>query len=556
MDKRLRFKNIQEHLATIDYRFKNYIPSPESMKLIGFINAINGGREENESPLVHCMMIDKMVNSSRRTAIMAARGLSKSSLIEYLVLYLACFNELGAIKDPKFIMYVADSIENGVKRFRSSLELKYANSDYLQKLIPNKSIKFLATDAKSNKEYELSDNDINDLANAGRSITDVKLTFINLKGQPLVVRNYGIKTGIRGTRELGSRPTICFGDDVLKEEDARSDTVLQSIENIIYQAIPYALHPTKQKIIWVGTPFNASDPLYKAIDSGIWDSLVLPICEKFPCEKEEFKGAWEDRFSYEVVKGFYEDAMAKGDTRGFYQELMMSIISDDDLLVPKDSLVYIDDSQMDKRHIANYNYYITTDLAVSTKESADYSVISVWAYTSNEDFILVDGYCGKIIMDEFIKKLLLFVSKYKPLQVGIEVTGQQGGFVQWILNEQIKSQIYFNIKEIRPMKDKYSRFLTFAPFYHRKKIKIAESIKSNKAYYNEFIDEISKVTINDGFKSKHDDILDTHSMLQSLDLFPPSYGVVDETPNLVITRDSYFWQMPSKKTYQSRNNYI
>ena len=518
----IRNKTIQEMLNEVDYSFKNYIPSSEAMKLIGFINAINGGREENESPLVHCMMIDKMVNSSRRTAIMAARGLSKSSLIEYLILYLACFNELGSIKDPKFIMYIADSIENGVKRFRSSLELKYANSDYLQQLIPNKSIKFLATDSKSNKEYELSDGDINDLANAGRSITDVKLTFINKKGQPLVIRNYGIKTGIRGTRELGVRPLAAFLDDAIRDEDARSETVIQSIENIVYQAIPYALHPTKQKIIWVGTPFNESDPLYKAIESGVWDSLVVPICEKFPCQKEEFKGAWEDRFNYEVVKGFYNDALAKGNASGFYQELMMQVVSDEQLLIKQDDIIWLDSDLLQKVDNRVYNYYITTDFAFSEKTSADYSVISIWAYTSNEDFILVDGYCGKQTMDANIKKLFQFVSRYKPMQVGIEVTGQQEGFVNWMYEEQYRTRIYFDIKKVRPTKDKFSRFLAFSPFYHRQKVKISSAIKNvNIPYYNEYMSEITKVT-KEGFKSKHDDVLDTHSMLLDLDLYTPS----------------------------------
>lgn len=548
-----RYKNIQEHLATLDYRFKGYIPSKQSMQLIGFINAINGGREENESPLVHCMMIDKMTNASRRTAIMAARGLSKSSLIEYLILYLACFNELGSIKDPKFVLYLADSIDNGVKKFRNSIEENYSKSDYLQKLIPNKNIKLLATDSKNGGEFELSDNDVKDLANAGRTITDARIRFINNKGESLSINCYGVKTGIRGTKAAKVRPSICFADDLIKDTDARSETVLSTIEDIMYQSVPYALHPTKQKIIWVGTPFNASDPLYKAIDSGIWDSLVLPICEKFPCQREEFRGAWEDRFNYDVVKGFYDDAMAKGDTRGFYQELMMSIISDDDLLIKKENLIYID-NQNDKYNPA-YNYYITTDLAVSQKEAADYSVISVWAYTANEDFILVDGFCGKVVVDDFIKTLFSFVIKYKPLQVGLEVTGQQLGFVQWITNEQYKNNVYFNLKEIRPNKDKYSRFLTFAPNYHRNKVKIYSSMKQNKKYYDEFLDEISKVTINDGFKSKHDDVLDTHSMLLYLDLYAPSYGVVDETPELVVTQNSYFWRTPRSSSEYTRNSY-
>lgn len=546
-------KTIQQYLNEVDYTFKNFTPSQNSMEFIGFINAINNGFMENKSPLVHCMMIDKMINSSRRTAIMAARGLSKSSLLEYLVMYLACFSEIGSIKNPTYIIYVADSIENGAKRFRSAIEQKYANSKYFQDLIPNKNIKYLATDSKSNKEFTLSDNDLNDISNAGRSITDIKITFINKKGIPLVIKNCGVKTGIRGGREFDSRPKLAILDDLIKEDDARSETLLKSIEDIVYQSIPYALHPKQQKIIWVGTPFNSADPLYKAIESGRWDSLVVPICEKFPCQKDEFKGAWEDRFDYEVVKGFYEDAMAKGDTRGFYQELMMNIINNDDILIKKENIIYIDNQN--NKHNARYNYYITTDLAVSQKEAADYSVISVWAYTANEDFILVDGFCGKVVVDDFIKMLFSFVIKYKPLSVGLEATGQQLGFIQWITNEQYKNNVYFNIKEIRPSKDKYSRFLTFAPNYHRNKVKIYSSMKQNKTYYNEFIDEISKVTINDGFKSKHDDILDTHSMLLDLDLYAPSYGVVDETPELVVTQNDYFWRKTNRSGEDIRNSY-
>lgn len=546
---------IQQHLNKIDYSFKNFVPSEESLKLTSFIAIINGGKEEHNSPLIHCKMIDKMVNSSRRSAIMAARGLSKSSLIEYLILYLACFNELGSIKDPGLILYVADSFENGVKKFRDSIETNYSQSEYLQKLIPNKNIKLLATDAKSGNEFELSNNDIDDISNAGRSITDARIKFINNKGQSLSINCYGVKKGIRGTKASKKRPSIAILDDLIKEEDARSPTILSAIENIVYQSIPYALHPTKQKIVWVGTPFNAADPLYKAIESGVWDSLVVPICEKFPCQREEFKGAWEDRFSYDVVKAYYNDSLAKGDTKGFYQELMMSIISDDESLIKKEDIIWLDGEK--NEYSSAYNYYITTDLAVSQNATADYSVISVFAYTSNEDFILVDGFCGKVLVDEFIKKLFLFVSKYKPTQVGIEVTGQQKGFVEWINNEQYRNNIFFNLKEIRPMKDKYSRFLTFAPFYHRKKIKFMKSIMQNKTYYDEFIDEISKVTKSDGFKSKHDDILDTHSMLQYLDLYAPSYGVTESMPTLVISGDNYFWENNQDEFDDkfSRNNY-
>ena len=540
---------ITEHLAKVDYTFQEYVPSKEALQFAKFIKIINGGSEENVTPLVHCMMLDKMINNSSRVAIMASRGLAKSSLIEYLVLYLACFEELGSIKKPTFMMYIAADMERSAKKFRTGIEFKYANSSYLQELIPNKAIKMLASDSNG-RESEVTDDNV-----GGRTITDLSITFINKNKTPLKINMFGVKTGIRGTKEFGVRPTIAFADDLISEGDAKSEALLTQIEDVMYQAVPYALHPSKQKIIWVGTPFNESDPLYKSIESGRWDSLVLPICEKFPCEEEHFRGAWEDRFDYKVVKQFYEDALARGNANSFYQELMMSVINEDNILIKQEHIIELDKSEFD-HPISSFNYYITTDLAVSTKEAADYSVISVWAYTSNQDFILVDGFCGKVTVDEFIKSLFNFATRYKPLQVGIEVTGQQGGFIQWIEQEQYRTQIYFNIKEIRPTKDKYSRFLAFAPFYHRKKVKFGYEIKQNKPYYSEMISELLKVTINDGFKSKHDDIIDTHSMLQYLDLYAPSHNS-SNIPVLKIFNDiGYYWDNVPKSSDTENFDYF
>lgn len=280
-------------------------------------------------------------------------------------------------------------------------------------------------------------------------------------------------------------------------------------------------------ILWLGTPFNSKDPLYQAVESPIWQSLIFPICEKFPCPKEQFKGAWEDRFSYEYVDFEYKEKLSLGDPQAFYQELMLQIIPDDNLLVPKENLLFMDTRNF-AVHKANYNYYITTDFAYSEKAKADYCVISVWAYTNNRDYILVDGICNQINMNTTLNHLFNLCSKYKPLEVGLEVTGQQGGFVSIIREQMVKRNIFFNIKEIRPTKDKFSRFSLFTPFFTQKKVYMLESVKDTPLG-QEFQDEVFKAT-KEGFKSKHDDVLDTISMLIDLELFAPS---LDEEKNVI-----------------------
>lgn len=543
-------RDIQKILNNINYDFRNYRPSVEALKFIQFIKEVNGGSEENETPIIHLQIADLMFDSRfKRKAIMAFRGSGKSSLAEYGILYGACFNTVLGLNNVNVGMYVSDSMENGAKNFRRNVESRYSNSEFLQKMIPMQKMKFEALDKKSNKYFSLSKNDIDDLHNAGSNITDMRLEFKNIKGEMFCIRLFGVKSGVRGFKEYGKRPQFAILDDCLSDDDARSEALLERTKDVLTRAIPPALNPMKNCILWLGTPFNSKDPLYQAIESPIWQSLIFPICEKFPVSKEKFKGAWEDRFNFEYVDFEYKEKISIGDPQAFYQELMLQIIPDDNLLVPKENLLYMNYKDFTVNKM-NYNYYITTDFAYSEKAKADYCVISVWAYSNNKDFILVDGICDKINMNNTLNHLFKLCSQYRPLQVGLEITGQQGGFVSIIREQMVKRNIFFNIKEIRPTKDKFSRFSLFTPFFTQQKVYMLETLE-NKPLGVEFKDEVFKAT-KEGFKSKHDDVLDTISMLIDLDLFAPSTEEKKDFTDLEIDyEDNIIF-----KDYDSKNNGI
>lgn len=334
-------------------------------------------------------------------------------------------------------------------------------------------------------------------------------------------------TGVRGAKEKGKRPQFALLDDLLSDEDARSPTVIASIEDTVYKAVDNALHPTKRKVIWNGTPFNQRDPLYKAIESGGWAVNVFPVCEKFPCTREEFKGAWPDRFSYDAVKRAYDKAVANGKADAFNQELMLRIMSQEDkLILPSDLVWYSRELVLLNKH--NFNFYITTDLATSEKKSADFSVVSVWAYNSNGDWLLVDGFRERCLVDKAIEQVFRFVQIYQPQGVGIEVSGQQGGFVTWIQNEMIRKNTWFTLTSsrnsalpgIRPVADKFSRFMTVSPLFKARKIMLPNELKEDP-FLVAMVEELSLVSRN-GFKSKHDDTLDTISMLTEMNPWKPT----------------------------------
>ena len=511
-------KTVSEYLNEVDYeKLKDYKPSSATLEFINFIQMCEDGQIENKTSIVHLVALDKAFSSNKATAIMCHRGFAKSTLFaEMLFLFIACFGRLPGSKDKvNFALYIADSIDNGVKSLRKNMEFRYQNSEFLKRMIPNTTVKY-------------SDENGDDVdVTAGRKFTDVRIEFANVRGDHFVLRLYGAKTGVRGAKELGVRPQLAIIDDIISDEDARSETVISSIEDVIHKAVKYALHPKKHKVIWLGTPFNANDPLYKAVESGSYEVACFPVCEKFPCTKEEFRGSWEDRFDYEYVKASYEEALGVGKVDSFYQELMLQIMSDENRIVRDEDIIWFEKNEVLKyKH--NYNFYITTDFATSEKSSADYSVISVWGINNNGDYLLVDGVCKQQLMDKNIDDLFVLASVYKPLGVGIEVSGQQKGFVSWIQSEMVKRNVFFNLLSsnndgqpgIRPIADKFARFNLFLPRIKAKKLWMPKELKGS-AWMNEFIDEISKASIS-GFKSKHDDVLDTISMLASFEVYKPS----------------------------------
>lgn len=477
----------------------SYVPSDFALNFVTFIKLVNGGEgEENKTPVLHYKMLDQIGEGKTSIANMVHRGAAKTTIMgEYLFLYLAIYNELPNFGTIEYALYVSDSIDNGVKKMRKNLEHRWHNSEFLQKYIPE--IKF----------------------------TDIRWEFMNIDGKRFVVSGHGAKTGVRGTKELGTRPKLAVLDDLISDEDARSPTVIASVEDTVYKAVTYALHPKAQMTIWSGTPFNANDPLYKAVESGGWAVNVYPVCEKFPCAPEEFKGSWPDRFTYAFVKERYDLAAATGKIDTFNQELMLRIMSDEERLVHDcDISWYRRSSVLNNKGL--FNFYITTDFATSEDSASDFSVISVWAYNSHGDWLWVDGVCRKQLMDANINDLFRLAQEYNPQQVGIEISGQQKGFIPWIQNEMIVRNCYFNLASegnngnpgIRPNTNKMVRFNVVLPLFKANKIYLPEERRESPEM-REALDELTLISLK-GFKSKHDDFIDTVSMLANLTPWKPS----------------------------------
>lgn len=492
-------KTVIDWLNEVSYEVDpTYKPSLFALEFINFIKLVNGSQgEEHPSPVLHYKMLDTLVSGDRRIANMVHRGAAKTTVMaEYLFLYLGVFGELPEFGRIELALYVSDSIDNGVKNMRKNLEFRYENSAFLQRMIPK------------------------------AKFTDIRWEFCNLDGKTTVIKGYGAKTGVRGTKEMGKRPKLAVLDDLVSDEDARSPTIIAAIEDTVYKAVEYALHPSLNMMVWSGTPFNAGDPLYKAVEDGAWTVNVYPVCEMFPCDRADFRGSWPERFDYDYVKTQYDKALLSGKIAMFNQELMLKIMSDEDRLIA-DGDIRMYSRQALLQHKGNYNFYITTDFATSDKQASDNSIISVWAYNNNGDWFLVDGMCERQDMGKNVNALFRYVAQYQPLEVGVEVSGQQGGFIPWIQEQMVSRNIFFNLASknnssqpgIRPATDKMQRFNVVVPWFKAGKMYFAREMASSKLSV-EMMEELKLASLA-GFKSKRDDAIDTISMLALLNVFKP-----------------------------------
>lgn len=513
--------SVDEYLNNVDFSMldehSSYVPSKFALMFLNFIKLVNDGNgEDNKTPVMHLIMLDNVATKHQKLANLCARGVAKTTLfMEYLTLYLATFGKLPNFGKVHGMLYVSDSMENGVASARKSIEFRYDNSEFLQYWVPY---------AKFTEKY---------------------LEFRNRDGHRLGCKMFGAKSGIRGTKIFNKRPVIAIMDDLVSDADSKSKTAMESIKDTVYSGVQYALDPNRYKMILNGTPFNKHDVVYEAIESGAWLVNVWPICERFPCTEKEFRGSWPDRFTYKYVKAQYDSAVLEGKLKSFRQELMLRITSAESRLVQDEEISWSSRAYILKnKHL--FNFYITTDFATSSKQTADYSVISVWAYDAHGNWHWVDGVCARQRMNKAVNDLFRLAQEYKPEGVGIETSGQQGGFVDWIMEEMNNRDIYFTLTKekgkkepgIKPTTDKLSRFNMVVPLFKKKSVFFPEEMRTSRII-GIALEQIQLVT-EDGIKGM-DDFIDTISMLQYLSPWKPTVAEKPEPQNQSSQHGAVQW---------------
>lgn len=204
-------------------------------------------------------------------------------------------------------------------------------------------------------------------------------------------------------------------------------------------------------------------------------------------------------------------------------------------------------------------YSIITE-AITDKVDAEGNVVvdpetgkpvKITTYTYQYGYYDYQEGSGNTTLDDALFK---FVTEYSPQSVGVEVTGQQGGFISWLQREMQTRNIWFNFATgsnnspgIRPVTDKLTRFNIVLPWFKAGKIYWPEQMKSS-IIMGTFMQQLKLTTVN-GIKG-HDDCIDTISMLGYLKPWEPQ---ADQRK--IIVADEY-WEDKEPEPVNGMDSYI
>lgn len=530
--------NVDEALDCIDLTFNGYTPSKDALNFFNVIRLVLGEDPEVDNGLMHYFLVDlvfgnvgrenfpysKEINgrirlNPRKIAIIASRFSAKSTIITaFMPIYIAVTGKMPNFGDVMFWVSFGDSQQAGAK-------------------VQANTIRDICEDSKFCKEYFEK-----------MRFTDEECEFLRKGDGPTKKRSFMFKVkgaaggSVRGIRYKTERPQIFSFDDIIKNEaDANSPIIMGKLRSMIYSDAENATGK-KGKIIIVNTPFNKKDPVYAALESGVWTPVCIPICEKISLDmkKDEYRGSWESMKSFEDIMEKYEDAYYGDTLREFNQELMLRISSEEDKLVKEDQIQWYSREVL-KNNLGSYNIYATTDYTASNNLKGDFSCTMIWAVNARNDWFLLDLSVKKATIAEQYEPLFRFVrewgSRYgRHVTVGVEIDGQQQLNLHALKKMMLEYNVYFGfarqigspfgkegISRRQATGAKHEQFMRVHPLFQQHKIYFPEELKES-ADMKEVLNELSYITY-EGIGSKHDDALDCISMIASMDVIAPSEDV-------------------------------
>lgn len=321
---------------------------------------------------------------------------------------------------------------------------KYINVDSFDKENSERILFDVAFELVNNKRLQ---NDFGVLFSKERGIKDIKQNRINnfVTENGIRVEAHSTQESVRGRIHLNQRPDVLILDDFETNKTKDSIAYTKQVKEHISEAMA-GMSPDGF-ILYLGNYISEYGNVQNLVDRAKND-LGLRI-RNIPIIMDN-KPAWEAKYaltdleSKQTGKVSIEDKQRQLGSYVFSYEMMNKPIDEDLAEIKREWFKEAKESDL---YHEPYNTYITIDTAVSEKDSADFTGITINRVTSNNNWY-IKTYKLKINPAELIDHLFFLWETYHPNLIGIEKGVYLLAIKPFLEDEMRKRNTFLTVKEL------------------------------------------------------------------------------------------------------------
>jgi phage terminase large subunit-like protein len=444
---------------------------------------ITGNREERKYPAKFHFdfnqdLHDLVDGKIREVAWIGFRECAKTSYAKIFIIWLICYEK------RKYINVDSFDKENA-ERILFDVAFEMVNNDKLKA-------------------------DFGQLFSKERGINDIKQNRINnfVTENGIRLEAHSTQESVRGRIHLNQRPDCLILDDIETNKTKDSEAYTKQVKDHITEAMA-GMSPDGF-ILYLGNYITEYGNIAWLMDRAKTDKNIrirnIPVMI-------DGKPTWEDKYvltdeeAKVTGKVSIEDKQRQLGSLVFSYEMMNKPIDEMSAEFKREYAQSVLEEEVLKKET---NCYITIDSAVSEKESADYTGITINRVDINNKWY-IKTYRLKINTKDLIDHLFYLHKVYNPQFIGLEETTFTMAIQPFIEEEMRKRDTFFSITPIKHKGiNKETRIRGLIPRWESKSIFL---VGSNL----ELLDEM-RVFPN----GQHDDVLDSLSM-QLHNAYKPYY---------------------------------
>lgn len=377
-------------------------------------------------------------------------------------------NKYIAAKHIRFLeKKIIPKLIKGNARIIINMPPRHGKSEYLSKFLPawhllnfpNKKIIISSYGADLSKQWSRQIKEI--ITNYGRMLNGIKL---NPKHS--AVGGFSINKFSGGLQAVGTSGSLTGkgADLIIIDDPVKNDQEANSLNqrNKLwewYKATLYTRLEPRGNIILIMTRWHEDDICGRIIKTQAkkWDIIILPAIARDNCPlgRKPGEALWEERFSREKLDELRE-TLGEYWFESLYQQSPYPLSGG---IFKVNKLKYFNfvDADVETENGITWRgdlrVFITVDLAASSKESADYTVLMAFAVDKDKNVYIFDVLRSHFDSLNHLEIITDFYQKWKPILVGIESVQYQSALIRAAAAKGIP------VKALKPSKDKVSRAL-------------------------------------------------------------------------------------------------